>query len=129
MNAEDQGSLRRNEYISVLSLMVDLLFRNGDQHQAGVVKTMAERISLGESVSTLDTNDVWGGAGSVVDCSFLRGNTPSDEAIAEESKFGEIIIRLVDLLEKDGVATDLMKSRRKSYLFWKSKRTQNPFNL
>lgn len=124
MSAYEKRANRRSDYVSLLSSMAQLLAGNGNHHQADILNDLAERIESGQSLSVLDTNDVWGGAGSVVDCSFLHGAKPSDEATANESRFGELIIQLVDLLDQDGVATDLMKSRRKSYLFWKSQREQ-----
>ncbi len=122
MSAYDERADRRSDYVSLLSSTAELLARNGNHHQASVLNELAEQIASGQSLSVLNTNDVWGGAGSVVDCSFLHGAIPSDEAIANESRFGELVVRLVDLLDQDGFATDLMKSRRKSYLFWKSQR-------
>ncbi len=122
MSAYDERASRRQDYVSLLSSIAGLLVRNGNHHQAGVVNELAKQIASGRPLSVLDTNDVWGGAGSVVDCGFLHGATPSDEAVANESGFGELVVRLVDLLDQDGAATDLMRSRRKSYLFWKLQR-------
>lgn len=120
MNRHDERAKRRRDCLTLLLSMAELLTRNHNHYQASVLNKLADNIASGQPLSVLNTNDVWGGAGSVVDCSFLHGASPSDEAVAEESRFGELVIRLVDLLEQEGVATDLMKSRRKSYLFWRS---------
>ncbi|MCS7090333.1 MAG: hypothetical protein RMN51_08515 [Verrucomicrobiota bacterium] len=124
MSAYEKRINRRSDYVSLLSRMAQLLAENGDYHQAGILRDLAARIANGQSLSVLDTNDVWGGAGSVVDCSFLHGANPPDEAIANQHRFGELVVQLVDLLEQDGVATDVMRSRRKSYLLWKAQRQQ-----
>lgn len=112
----------RTKIIDILSTMVKLLNQDDHGFQAGELREMIEQISSGKPLTILDTNALWGGPGSVVDCAFLHGSPPSQESIANEAQFGELIISLVSLLEKDGFATNLMLSRRNSYQYWKDKR-------
>ena len=119
-----QGSCRRAAaYVSTLEALAAILARNGHAARSKVVGGLAGRINGGEPPSILLTTDIWGGSGSVTDCSILSGPVPSNKSLDDERQFCETLVALADLLAQDGLADSLVRSRRQTFSFWARQRT------
>ena len=118
MNSKNQTDGTKERYIAVLKSLSGVLSENGHDAHGRMVLQYAEQIAAGTPPSLLATYDMWGGSGSVADCTILQGRSPSATSVNDEQKFCTLLVELADLMIEDGIANSLVESRRKTFAIW-----------
>lgn len=108
-------------YIRLLSQIADLLARNNCTLQSAMVEDLMKRLDAGAPLSVLrDSNDVFGGMGSITDCSLLSpwsGQSP-DAARRDEKDFQFLIAELAERMCADGIASSRVKDIGAARAIW-----------
>jgi hypothetical protein len=118
MNSQKFSDGKREKYVALLKSLGAVLSDNGHEPHSRIVLQYAEQIAAGTPPSLLTTYDMWGGSGSVADCTILQGPSPSTASASDEQKFCTLLVDLADLMIEDGIATALVESRRKTFAIW-----------
>ncbi len=84
-------------------------------YQGQLVEGLVTRIRSGEDISVIDSNDIWGGMGSVGDCSMFTGDESNEVKRKNELELCDLLIRVAELMIFDGVGTARIKSRKESF--------------
>ena len=118
MNPKNPTDERKGRYIAALKSLSGVLAENGHDAHGRIVLQYAEQIAAGTPPSLLASYDMWGGSGSVADCTILQGPSPSAATVSDEQKFCTLLVELADLMIEDGIANSLIESRRKTFAIW-----------
>ncbi|MFN7138658.1 MAG: hypothetical protein ACK4UN_04915 [Limisphaerales bacterium] len=107
MSTAPENNEPATDYLSVLAEIRALLLRNGYDLQASFVDDAATRLKAGESMGILTSNELWGGSGSVADCS-----PPGDD----NREHCRLMSELSSLMVRDGIAD--RRVQEKGFAFW-----------
>lgn len=124
----------KQDYIEILERLGVLLTRNNYALQKNMLDEIITKLHNGEPRSIIrDSNDIFGGMGSVTDCSLLPpwSKQSQDEAEKDEQEFNALVSDLAELMCLDGIASDRVRDIGVCRAIWagdsqKARRIKSP---
>jgi hypothetical protein len=106
MNTDLTNPQKIQKYVTILERLAVLLERNNCGLHVGMLKEMITKLRAGEPLTIMrDSNDIFGGMGSVNDCCLLPpwSPQPQHEAERDQKEFKGLLADLAEQMCIDGI--------------------------
>lgn len=107
--------------IQELEKIESIAKRNGFESHAKFVRSLLEsyRNDEGHAWSLINTNEVWGGAGSLVDISLSSYSKQSEEEIKkDEYEWRRAFISIFEEMESNGISNSRAEHAANTFRYW-----------